>query len=91
MDYLTVGGNVDRLLEELHEKKRWLDTMIEGLEAAKNSPQHRLIEMAAVVFSDAAAGLPKVDLEMDSKRRLTALARRVGPTRRGHPTTSTEG
>ena len=83
MNHLTSGGNVDKLLDELLEKKRWLDSMIEALEAAKDSPQHQLIEMAARTFSESSGRSPKVDLQMESKRELAELARQVGSTRRG--------
>lgn len=83
MDELAAGGNVDELLEELLEKKRWLDTMIAGLEAAKESPQHQLIEMVAEKFASAGGRGPKVDLKSDSKQELAKLAKRVGhPGRR---------
>ena len=78
---LGAGGNVDHLLEELHEKKRWLDLMIAGLEAAIDSPQHRLIEMAAKTFEHQSGHAPKVDLIAAGAGDLAELARSVGQGR----------
>lgn len=83
MNSLPPGGNVDELLQELLKKKQWLDTMIEGLEAAQNSPQHQLIEMVAKTFGDAGGKTPRVDLRRESKEELAALAEAVGqPSRK---------
>ena len=82
---LSAGGNVDHLLEELHEKKRWLDLMIAGLEAAIDSPQHRLIEMAARTFQDQPGHAPKVDLIAGGPGDLAELARSVGQGRLRRP------
>lgn len=88
VEHLTNGGNVDLVLEELHAKKRWLDTVIAGLEMALDSPQHRLLEMAAETFDLEPNGVPKVDLGGGPKAELTQLAVRVGgsrPSRRAAP------
>lgn len=82
MNFGSIGGNVDHLLAELHEKKRWLDIMIESLEAAKDSPQHQLIDLAARTFGESSERSPKVDLQTDSKQELAALAKKVQPGRR---------
>lgn len=82
MDYGSSGGNVDHLLAELHEKKKWLDMMIESLETAKDSPQHRLIDLAAKTFEESSATSPRVDLQKTSKQELAALAKKVQPGRR---------
>jgi|GEM_PF-2258520 len=74
------GESVERLLEELHEKKNWLDQMIAGLEAAANSPQHRLIARAAKTFEEAGAQ-PRVDLMASKRSELQTLAERVGGRR----------
>ena len=69
---------VERLLAELHEKKRWLDQMIEALEVAASSPQHTLIAKAASTFEAAGKRLPKVDLRQEARSELQTLAQRVG-------------
>jgi hypothetical protein len=71
-------ANVNRLLRELHEKKRWLDTMIEGLEAAAGSPHHQLIERAGQMFGHLDGERPKVDLRPQQQRILADLASQVG-------------
>ena len=78
MNQFTTGGNVEHLLEELHSKKKWLDVMIEGLEAAVDSPQHKLIEMAAKTLDQPRRRSPKVDYQEAQNGELIALARRVG-------------
>lgn len=85
MHTLSTGGNVDHLLEELHEKKRWLDLMIAGLEAAVESPQHRLIEMAAKTFEEQSRRAPKVDLIATGEGDLADLAKSVGKSRLRRP------
>ena len=70
--------NVNRLLQELHEKKRWLDTRIEGLEAAAGSPHHQLIERAGRMFDHHNGERPKVDLKPQQQRILADLASQVG-------------
>jgi hypothetical protein len=74
-------AKVNRLLRELHEKKRWLDTMIDGLEAAAGSPHHRLIERAGEIFDHLNGGRPKVDLRRPQLRILADLAGQVGRRR----------
>jgi hypothetical protein len=74
-------ANVNRLLRELHEKKRWLDTMIEGLEAAAGSPHHQLIERAGEIFEHLNGTRPKVDLKRPQLRILADLAGQVGRRR----------
>lgn len=74
-------ANVNRLLRELHEKKRWLDTMIEGLEAAVDSPHHHLIERAGQIFEHLNGARPKVDLRGPQQRILADLASQVGRRR----------
>ncbi len=72
------GESVERLLQELHEKKHWLDEMIAGLEAAADSPQHRLIASAARTFEEAGPRQPRVDLVQSKRTELQSLAQRVG-------------
>jgi hypothetical protein len=69
------------LLKELLEKKRWLDTVIEGLEKAVNSPGHQLIEITDRVFTELANGRPKVDLGLRQQKKLARLAGQVGGKR----------
>ncbi len=81
MSTFQVSESVERLLEELHEKKQWLDQMIAGLEAAAESPQHRLIAQAAETFDSAGSRQPKVDLVQSKRTELQTLAQRVGGKR----------
>ncbi len=74
-------ANVNKLLRELHEKKRWLDMMIDGLEAAAGSPHHQLIETAGQIFEHLNGGRPKVDLQGAQQRMLADLASQVGRRR----------
>lgn len=74
-------ANMNRLLRELHEKKRWLDTMIEGLEAAAGSPHHQLIEKAGRIFEHLNGARPKVDLRRPQQEVLAGLASQVGRRR----------
>jgi hypothetical protein len=75
-----IGESVEGLLQELHEKKQWLDMMIEGLEAALESPEHRLIQLVEQTFEESQAEAPCVDLEQGGRSALATLARRVGAT-----------
>lgn len=75
---------MEQLLEELHQKKAWLDQMIAGLEAAADSPQHRLIAQASETFEQAGPRQPKVDIGSSKRGELEKLAQRVGG-RRGRP------
>jgi hypothetical protein len=74
-------ANVARLLRELHEKKRWLDTVIDGLETAADSPHHQLIERAGRIFEHLHEDRPKVDLRGPQQRVLASLAAQVGRRR----------
>jgi hypothetical protein len=74
-------AHMNRLLRELHEKKRWLDTMIEGLEAAAGSPHHQLIEKAGQIFEHLNGSRPKVDLRRTEQEILAGLASQVGRRR----------
>jgi hypothetical protein len=74
-------ANVNRVLRELHQKKRWLDTMIQGLEAAAGSPHHQLIERAGEIFEHLNGTRPKVDLRRAQQRILAELASQVGRRR----------
>jgi hypothetical protein len=71
-------ANVNRLLRELHEKKRFLDVLIGALEAAEGSPHHQLIESAERIFDHLNGDKPKVDVPVHQQRILADLASRVG-------------
>ena len=69
--------NIDLLLNELHAKRNWLDTVIAGLESAIRSPDHRLIESLSTAYSNGARGRPKVDLRPRQQANLSRLASKV--------------
>jgi hypothetical protein len=74
-------ANVNRLLKELHEKKRWLDVLIQGLEAAETSPHHQLIDSAERIFQRLNGERPKVDLRPQQQRILADLASQIARRR----------
>ncbi len=69
--------DLDRVLDELHAKKRWLDTVIEALERAIESPDHQLLESIVNAFANGDQSRPKVDLGPPQRARLTRLATEV--------------
>ena len=69
--------NIDLLLNELHTKRKWLDTVIAGLESAIQSPDHRLIESLSAAYSSRHKGGPKVDLRSRQQAKLSRLASKV--------------
>ena len=69
--------NIDLLLNELHAKRKWLDTVIAGLESAIQSPDHRLIESLSAAYSSRHNGRPKVDLRSRQQLKLSRLAAKV--------------
>ena len=69
--------DLDRVLDELHAKKRWLDTVIEALEKAIQSPDYQLLECIANAFANGNQSGPKVDLGPPQRARLTRLASEV--------------
>ena len=69
--------DLDRVLAELHAKKRWLDTVIEALERAIESPDHQLLESIVNAFANGDQSRPKVDLGPPQRARLTRLATEV--------------
>lgn len=75
--YNTDSGKLDRLLDQLYAKKSWLDAVIDGLEAAVRSPDHRLIESVLRTFGDSRKAKPKVDVQAQQKARLARLAVQV--------------
>ncbi len=79
------NASLDGLLKELHGKREWLDTMIEGLENSMNSPQHKLINMAVESFTAQSDKLPIVDLGESRQHELQALASAAARRKRGRP------
>ena len=69
--------DIDLLLNELHAKRKWLDTVIAGLESAIESPDHRLIENLSAAYSNGHNGRPKVDLRSRQQAKLSRLASKV--------------
>ena len=69
--------NIDLLLNELHAKRKWLDTVIAGLESAIQSPDHRLIESLSAAYSSRHNEGPKVDLRSRQQAKLSRLASKV--------------
>ena len=82
--------DIDLLLNELHTKRKWLDTVIAGLESAIKSPDHRLIESLSAVYSHGHNGCPKVDLRSRHQAKLSRLAssvrRHTARRQSAHPT-----
>jgi hypothetical protein len=75
------GANIDRLLNELHAKKRWLDEVISGLEKALRSPDMQFVTSIAKTFGEESSSRPKVDLKSRQQRKLARLASRVASAR----------
>ena len=48
--------DIDLLLNELHTKRKWLDTVIAGLESAIQSSDNRLIESLGAAYSNGHSG-----------------------------------
>ena len=71
------GADMHVLLNELHAKRKWLDTVIAGLESAIQSPDHRLIESLSAAYSNGTRGRPKVDLRSRQQAKLSRLASKV--------------
>lgn len=69
--------NIDLVLNELHAKRKWLDTVIAGLESAIQSPDHRLIESLSATYPHDGKRRPKVDLRSRQQASLSRLASRV--------------
>ena len=80
MERSQVTESVEILLQELYEKKRWLDMMIGGLEAAVSSPEHRLIESVEKVFNGGSRMASRADLQRERRAALAMLARTVNST-----------
>ncbi len=69
--------DLDRVLTELYAKKKWLDTVIEALEKAIESPDHQLLESIENAFANGNQSRPKVDLGRPQRAKLTRLATEV--------------
>lgn len=67
--------DIDRLLGDLHRKKRWLDTVIAGLEQAMQSPEIQLLAAVEAAYQD--GQMPRVDLAEDAGLLLRTLASKV--------------
>ena len=73
--------NLNRLLTELHAKRKWLDEVIRGLEEVLRSPELKFVTAITEVFGENDGPQPKIDLETGRKRRLSKLATQIGRTR----------
>jgi hypothetical protein len=71
------GIDLNRVLTELHGKRKWLDELIQGLEAVAQSPEVALVTAVEEVLSGDWCPKPKVDLGSRKKARLLRLASRV--------------
>ena len=58
--------DIERLLGELHRKKRWLDMVIAGLEQSAQSPELRFVEAVQTLFEDGQT--PRADISADLVR-----------------------
>ena len=67
--------DIDQVLGDLHRRKRWLDTIIQGLEQAIESPEIRLIHAAEAAFQDESG--PRIDLQEDQGSLLRMLALKI--------------
>ncbi len=77
MQRQQVTESVEVLLADLHEKKRWLDMMIGGLEAAVSSPEHQLITSVEKAFESPSRSRGSAELLSDRKTGLATLAQSV--------------
>lgn len=75
-----VAVEVESLLRELHERRRWLDMMIQGLEAAVESPEHRLISLAQEAFEQRDDAVVSLELGRGQRATLASLASSVSST-----------
>lgn len=80
MEQSIVTERVEDLLRDLHEKKRWLDMMIGGLEAAVSSPEHRFITSVKEAYDAEGVAAAPSDLQRDRRALLASLARSVNAT-----------
>lgn len=75
------GVDLNRLLTELHAKRRWLDEVIRGIEEVLNSPELKFVTAITEVFGEDDGPRPKIDLEAGRQRRLSRLASKVAKSR----------
>lgn len=78
------GVDLNRLLTELHAKRRWLDEVIRGLEDVVQSPELKFVTAITEVFGEDHGPRPKIDLENGGKRRLSRLASKVSRPKKAH-------
>lgn len=78
------GVDLNRLLAELHAKRKWLDEVIEGLEEVLRSPEIKFVTAITEVFGEEDSPRPKIDLESSGKRRLSRLATKVARAKKLH-------
>jgi hypothetical protein len=74
--------NLTEVLEELGDYKKRLDTVIEGLEAARRTPSARLIQRVTAQFGDGRSASGAFRLESRRQVALVRLARQVLETER---------
>lgn len=69
--------NLPRLLQDLHEERRWLETMIAALEIASRTPAHRFTGVLISSLQD--EELPRCILHLGKQKKahLARLAERV--------------
>lgn len=67
--------NIEKLLEELESKKRWLDVVIAALEVESEAPRSLLAEAVKSAYQD--GQVPLVDLSAESRSLLLHLATHV--------------
>ncbi len=66
--------NLPKLLRELHAERDWLEAMIAALEAASQSPAHRLTGILASSVENGGGRGCLVHLRQGKKRELARLA-----------------
>lgn len=77
MSRIEVTESLRELLDELHERKSWLDMMIQGLEAAVESPEHQLIASVEQEFENDGRRSARSELQRERRAVLETLARDV--------------
>ena len=82
------GVDLNRLLTELHAKRRWLDEVIRGLEEVVQSPELKFVTAITEVFGGDHGPMPKIDLETGGKRRLSRLASKVSKPKNVQPSSA---
>jgi hypothetical protein len=69
--------DLDGILRELHEERRWLDTIIAALEAASRSPDGQFVDLLGRGLRGGPASSLAVRLGSAKRREMERLARRV--------------